>query len=203
VDERYAPPGGEGPSRTGKDAAVTHRFEYFTQPQGAKLPATGCLVVVVPCAVAALFGLLDLASLAFPAAAVTAVGLWWGSRNYRARPQATLTIQGEPPRPRLEVLDKDFRELLNVPLNDLLEVELDTKTIQRVQMNRSIGVLPQLGMLNNKVGSASDISRIVLLTTRQEVPLTEQRISVSYATESFGDIRRFLRKHGWLPEAER
>jgi hypothetical protein len=103
----------------------------------------------------------------------------------------------------LRVTDRSDRDLIYTALSDLLEVELDTKTIQRVQENMSLDVLPQLRLAQGKVGAATDVSRIVLLTPTQAVPLTAERVSISYTTESFGEMRRFLRKHGWLPEAER
>jgi len=173
-------------------------FEYFTQPSGARMNSVGCLVVMAPAAVGALFGLL-LPSFAVPAAVLTGVAMWWRSRRLVARPRATLCIEES----RLLVLDQDSREILRVRLKDLLEVELDTKTIQRVEGNLSGGALPQFRALHSKVGSASDVSRIVLVTSKRDVPLSEERMSISYTTESFGKLRRFLRNHGWLPEAER
>ena len=198
MDERYAPPAADEPSLAVQGTASDRVFEYFTQPSGARMNSIGCAVVIVPVGVAALFGLL-LPSLALPAAALTAAAMWWRSRRQVARPQATLWIEES----RLRVLDRDSREILNVRLKHLLEVELDTKTIQRVQDNLDSGVLPHFRMLHGKVGSATDISRIVLVTSKQDVPLTEERMSISYTTESFGKMRRFLRNHGWLPENER
>jgi len=86
---------------------------------------------------------------------------------------------------------------------DLLEVELDTKTIQRGQNNLNSGVLPYFRLLHGQVGSATDISRILLVTSTHDMPPTEERLSISYTSESFGQMRRFLRNHGWLPEDER
>jgi len=58
-------------------------------------------------------------------------------------------------------------------------------------------------LLYGQVGSESDVSRILLVTCDQDIPLTDEYLSSSYTTESFGKMRRFLRSHGWLPEAER
>jgi hypothetical protein len=173
-------------------------YEYFAQPTGA-LPVIGCLPVLSSGAVAALLGIANLAAYALPAAGLTFAGLWWHNRQQRKRPQATLSIEDS----RLRVEGHDGRERLYVPLTELLDVELDTKTIQRVQDNLSGDVLPHFRMLHGQVGSATDVSRIVLVTASLELPLTEERMSSSYTGESFGQMRRFLRNHGWLPEDER
>jgi hypothetical protein len=198
VDQRYAPPSADEPALAARGMASDRVFEYFTQPSGARMNAIGCFVVLVPAGVALLFGLV-LPSYAVPAAALTAIAMWWRSRRQVSRPQATLCIEES----RLRVLDRDSREILNIPLKALLEVELDTKTVQRVQDNLSGGGLPHFRLLHGKVGSATDISRIVLVTSKQDLPLSEERVSISYTTESFGKMRRFLRTHGWLPKGER
>ena len=177
---------------------MNHEFEYFALPQGSRAPL-GCMVLVAPAAVAVLLGALDLTSYALPAAAAIAGGLLWRNRSQRARPHATLRVESA----NLQVLDKRLHEAASFPLQDLLDVELDTKTIQRVQDNQSAGVLPHFRLLHGQVGSASDVSRIVLVTPSGEIPLTDVRLSSSYTTESFGHLRKFLRNHGWLPESER
>ncbi|MET0791243.1 MAG: hypothetical protein ABW061_06945 [Polyangiaceae bacterium] len=200
MDERYAAPqAADGPERTSKGSRSGRVFEYFVQPTGARLPALGCTAALVSAAVAALLGLLNLADYALPAAALTFAALWWRNRRLVARPQATLSIEGA----RLLVANRYSREILDVPLSDLLDVELDTKTIQRVQDNLSADVLPHFRLLHGQVGSATDVSRIVLVTSKLELPLTEEHVSSSYTTESFGHLRRFLRNHGWLPKDER
>jgi len=198
MDDRYAPPAAEGLTGAGKASTRAGVYEYFAQPTGTRA-VIGCLPLLVSCAVAALFGILDLTAYALPAAGLTLGALWWRGRRQLALPQATLSIAGS----RLRIVDRDARELLFMPLDELLEVELDTKTIQRVEDNASAGVLPHFRLLHGQVGSATDVSRIVLVTTKLELPLSEERMSSSYTNESFGQMRRFLRSHGWLPEGER
>ncbi len=199
MDERYAAPGADGSARTGKGSKSARVFEYFVQPVGARAPAVGCLAIVVSAAVAALFGIFELTAYALPAGALTFAGLWWNNRRQAARPHARLSIEGS----YLRLVEGEARERLYVPLDDLLDVELDTKTIQRVQDNVRADVLPAFRLFHGQVGSASDVSRIVLITTKLELPLTEERVSSSYTIEAFGKMRRFLRDNGWLPEGER
>lgn len=200
MDERYAPPGVNGSARAAEPAS-RHApvFEYFAGASGPRSSALAYYVLIAPILVAALFGVVGLPDYALPAAALTAIAMWWRKRQQKTRPQATLSVARE----RLTVLDGRGREALNVPLEGLLEVELDTRTIQRVQESTSSGSMPELRFLQSKVGNPSDISRIVLITEAGELPLTEEQISHSYCIESFGQIRRFLRNHGWLPEDER
>ncbi len=93
-------------------------------------------------------------------------------------------------------------ELLNVPLDALLEVSLDTKTIQRVQENVSSGI-PDLRFVDSRVGPEIDTSRIELVLGKHSIFLTDEYLSSTDATDWFGKIRRFLRKNGWVPRDER
>lgn len=199
MDERYSPPGADvGPQRAENATKPSAVFDYFVEPGGTRSSAIGIYVLISPLLVAMLFGLVGLSEYALPAGALTAAGMWWHRRRAKTLPRAKLFIEGS----RLRVVDRSSRELVNVLLSDLSEVELDTKTIQRVQESMSAGV-PELRFLNSKVGSATDVARIVLITRELDVPLTAEQHSHSYAIEAFGQIRRFLRQHGWLPQGER
>jgi len=198
MDERYAPPVADEPARAASVLADARVFEYFVQPSGSRR-AVGCLAVIVPGGVAALLGIVGLHRYALPAALLIGAWLWWRKRHELLRPQATLAIEG----PLLRVLDYRLRELAHLPLKALLDVELDTKTIRRVEDNRNGAVLPQLSLFYAQVGSESDVSRIVLVTRDQEIPLTDEYLSSSYTTEAFGKMRQFLRSQGWLPKSER
>jgi len=142
MDERYAPPAEDHPPRTGSGAADARVFEYFVQPSGS-LRSVGCLAVIVPVGAAALLGIMGLHRYAVPSALLIGAWLWWRNRHELSRPQATLSIEG----PLLRVLDYRLRVLAHLPLKALLDVELDTKTIRRVEDNRNAAVLPQLRAL--------------------------------------------------------
>ena len=91
--------------------------------------------------------------------------------------------------------------LLRVPLSDLLDVRLDTEemTGPSVTFSMTPGYGHQLA-----APPLTDESRVILLLRNNEpFPLTDRYGSVLLATEWAGDIRRFLRSHGWLPFDER
>jgi hypothetical protein len=89
-----------------------------------------------------------------------------------------------------------------VPLRDLVNVSLDTRTIQPVQDGAS--AIPAMRFLDAQVGPEVDKARIVLVR-RELAPifLGEAYGAHMDASEWLGKIRVFLRKHGWVPEDER
>jgi hypothetical protein len=90
-----------------------------------------------------------------------------------------------------------------VRLADLLDVELDTKS-ERL-MHEGGSAIPAIAFAESRAGDTIERARIVLVrgTSPVPLPLSEERGSHSEATEQLGKIRVFLRKHGWLPAAER
>jgi hypothetical protein len=88
-----------------------------------------------------------------------------------------------------------------VPLADLLSVDLETKTIQRVEEGGSM--IPAMRFADPRVGLEVDTCRVVLETATKTIPLGNLFVAHMDATESLGKLRVFLRKHGWLPESER
>jgi hypothetical protein len=87
-------------------------------------------------------------------------------------------------------------------LDDLANVTLDIKTIERVTEGDS--AIPAMRFIDAKVGPKVDTARIVLVSAGgRQVHLTEDYLAHMSATEWLGKIRVFLRKHGWLPEDER
>lgn len=196
MDERYAAPLAEGDT---DKAAAGSVFEYFVEPGNTRSSVIGVYAVLTPMFVGVLVAVIGLPNFAVPAVLLTAFGMWWYRRRQRKLPRARLVIHDS----RLRVVDRSSRVLFHVPLSELLEVELDTKTIQRVQENTRADVLPAMRLAHATVGPATDIARIVLVTSTREFPLTEDQHSHSYAMEAFGEVRRFLRKHGWVPADER
>jgi hypothetical protein len=121
----------------------------------------------------------------------------WRRKRARAKPHALLRVEGQ----RLHLSGPAFVEPLTVPLDDLLDVYLDTKTIQRLR--ESPGPMPELRFINATVGGEQDVARIGLELTSETLFLTKERLSHLDANEWFSKIRRFLRQHGWTPEDER
>jgi hypothetical protein len=104
---------------------------------------------------------------------------------------------------KLEVAGKGSNNMYHsIAFSELLDIELDTKTIQRVHEGSS--PIPAVRFADARVGLDVDQSRLVLvLKGGQRVPLSEHRVAHMDAVESFGKIRSFLRKNGWVPLAER
>ena len=118
---------------------------------------------------------------------------WWktsknvGGAHFRVEGRDLfLTLRG----------DKPWR----VPLREIVDVELDIKTIQRVQDGSAL--VPSTMAIDSKVGDETDTGRIVLVTSKRRVPLTEDYVAHMDAVEWMGKVRVFLRKHGWVPDAE-
>jgi len=88
-----------------------------------------------------------------------------------------------------------------VVLDDLLDVELDTETIRRVQESGS--AIPAVRFAEATAGPEVDQSRVVLVTRERSVPLGATRTAHMHASEALGKIRVFLRKRGWIPLDER
>lgn len=105
----------------------------------------------------------------------------------------------------LLVRDRGARAVkARIALRDL-DVTLDTKTIRRVEEGRS--AIPGVRYLDTRVGPEIDVSRIVLVERaddgERELALSEPYLAHLHATEGFGKIRVFLRRHGWVPTDER
>jgi hypothetical protein len=87
-------------------------------------------------------------------------------------------------------------------LDDLADVALDIKTIQRVMEGGS--AIPAVRFIDATVGPKVDTARIVLVSqSGVEVRLTDEYLPHFAAAEWMGKIRVFLRKSGWVPEDER
>ncbi|HHH11509.1 MAG TPA: hypothetical protein ENK23_05480 [Sorangium sp.] len=135
---------------------------------------------------------------ALPLAIGIAAGWWQWRRTRRQRPHMTFTIQNG----RLLVVDRHEHVVFECALEELDDVMLDTKTIQRVKEDMSSGI-PMTQFVSSSVGPSIDTSRIELVSDKKVVRLTEHYTSNIDATEWFSKIRRFLRRHGWIPLLER
>jgi hypothetical protein len=149
-------------------------------------------IVTLPAAVAALLSVMVNGT----AGAVGLVaGIGFGIvTSRRKKHRATLTVEDGT----LTIARRGRTE--RIALDDLLNVELDIKTIQRVQEG---GAIPHTRFINSTVGPEVDTGRIVIVSSSSRVALSDDYLAHIDATEWFGKIRVFLRKHGWVPLDER
>lgn len=182
----------------GAEAANGTTLQYFPEHRGHDSTAQAGAMFVVPVLVAIAVAMLGARELAVPALVATGIALYVARRRERARPAATIEVVDRA----LRVHGRDRSVKLQVPLDDLVDVALDTKTIERVQ--EAPGPIAELRFVNSTVGGAIDVARIELLTRDgASVRLTEEYLSHTDSLEWRGKMRRFLRKHGWQPESER
>jgi hypothetical protein len=199
----FAPPADDGTGRrrqaVGEPVDSNPRvLEYFPEEQRHHSSAIAWYVFISPLLVAIFIALIE-PDWSIPGALVATVVLWYHLRRQRKRPGATFKVEDS----HLVVLDAAGHDLVRVTLDDLEEVALDTKTIQRVQENVSAGGIPELRFVESQVGPGIDNSRIELVTANDVIPLTDYYTSSIDATDWFSKIRRFLRKNGWTPLDER
>ncbi|NOU30119.1 MAG: hypothetical protein HOO96_19630 [Polyangiaceae bacterium] len=128
--------------------------------------------------------------------ASAALGVWWWRRP--ASSGFLLTVENGA---LVVARFRGARPIVTVPLDELRNVSLDIKTIQRVEEGGS--AIPAMRVLDSRVGVEVDTSRIVLQGEGPAVPLGDLYIAHMDATEWLGKIRVFLRKNGWVPADER
>jgi hypothetical protein len=172
----------------------------FTSFDRAEKQATGGFAVLqlvgVPFGLAAVaFAVTESSLAALGAMGLSGSGLylWWRRRG--EGDQFTLAVADGVLHIRSRAIDR------RITLADLLDVELETKTIQRVEEGGSM--IPAVRLLDARVGVEVDTARVVLRTEGATVVLGDKYIAHMDATEGLGKIRVFLRRHGWLPERER
>jgi hypothetical protein len=86
-------------------------------------------------------------------------------------------------------------------ISDLMNVELDIKTIERIQDGSS--AIPAVRFINSTVAPPVDTARIVLVfRDGTRIRLSDEYLAHMDASEWLGKIRVFLRKHGWVPRDE-
>jgi hypothetical protein len=165
------------------------RVPGLAQIQVFGLPAIVAVVLSVTVSpTAGLIGLL----------ASAAVGVWW----LRRKPAAGLVLRVE--RGVLSLHPGPTKPALaSVRLEDLVDVVLETKTIQPVTDGGS--AIPAMRFIDSRVAPEVDTARIALVERGASEPirLGDAYLAHMEATEWFGKVRVFLRKHGWLPEGER
>ncbi|MEZ4439670.1 MAG: hypothetical protein R3B72_11310 [Polyangiaceae bacterium] len=167
-------------------------LEYRPEGQRAGSTVEAVLPISSTLVVAALLGAVA-PDYALPGAALVGLGWWWHRRQSKKLPHCTLRVRDG----RLAVIDRLGRVLVDEALDDVLEVELDTKTVEKVTENPSGPA--ELRFINATVSPAVDTSRIQLVLADREYRLTDHYTSNIDATDWNRQIRRFLRRHGWTP----
>jgi hypothetical protein len=188
-----------GPQKDEGDApSPEHVLQYFPEAEPQRNSVAAIYGLLAPLFAFALVGVLSGSEWIGSAAGAAVVAVYlWRRRHQRRSPRATFTVDGSV----LKLSGPAFRPSLTLELSQLLDVYLDTKTISRVQ--ESAGPIPDLRFINATVGGEQDTARIALELEHDTLFLTEERSSHLDANEWFGKIRRFLRKHGWVPDDER
>jgi hypothetical protein len=183
--------------RAEPDDGTSTILQYFPEERSIDSSAVGVYFIALPALVGIVIAAIGLPELAIPGVFAAAAVLWYRSRR-AVSPHAVLEIEAS----RLRVTRGESELLLDVPLEELLDVSLDSKTIQRVQENAG-HAMPELRFVDPVVGPPIEESRIVFETLDGSVLLNENFTSNIDATDWFGKIRRYLRKNGWVPEDER
>jgi hypothetical protein len=166
-------------SRRGSSAVAM--FQLFSVP-----PVVGVALTMLLTPTAGLVGLV--------AAGIGSI--WWWRRAPHAGGVVLRVEDAE-----LRILSGNRKQEKERISLDEVDVELDTKTIQRVQEGGS--AIPAMRFIDATVGPELDTARIVVVGRGKRIPLTEAYVAHMDATEWFGKIRVFLRKSGWTPRDER
>ena len=135
-------------------------------------------------------------------AAVFTVSMAWAVVRWRRAPdiaEVVLHVENGV----LDVRRHPSQMLLCAPIGEIANVELDTKTIRRVQEGSSLTAAARF--IDSKVGPEIDVARIVFDVdgVAEPVRLGEAYVAHMDCIEWLGKIRSFLRSHGWVPEDER
>ena len=118
-------------------------------------------------------------------------------RRAAQKPRAKFNFDGRT----LHLSGPAFAKARSIDLEHILDVYLDTKTIQRLR--EAPYPIPMLRVMNQTVGGEQDVARIAIELADETLFLTDNRVSHVDANEWFSRIRRFLRQHGWVPIDER
>jgi len=180
-----------------KSAPATLLYPAVVEPARTRMARVGASVwlfamVVTP--VLAFAGHVQLAGVAMVAV------LGWTILRTRRGPKAGLLFGVNE---GVLTLTDGGRPLLTVPLAELEDVGLDSKSIRKVELGQD--AVPAMRFINTRVGPEIDVARIALSIAGKDEPflLTNAFLPHMDAVEWAGKIRSFLRKHRWLPEDER
>lgn len=178
-------------------APPPREHEYAPIHRQAMVSAGPAMIVTLPIMVGAI-----VAGVGFPIAGVIAAvgagfGLWWFHKRSKTRGRVRLSVH----KGSLLVMWADRAEGDEIRLRDLLDVALDTKTIERIQDGSAL--IPALQAINATVGPPADTARIALYTADRAVYLTDEFLAYTETSDAIAKMRVFLRKNGWVPADER
>ncbi len=171
-----APRWPDGAERPGDDD-VASELSYFPEDERHTSSGTAIWWLFLPMlSGAALAGLSGSGAIGLLGVALALGGIYCKRRQSRVVPRAKLRVEADV----LHLSGRAFSPPIVISLSQLLDVSLDTRTIWRAQR-----------------------VRIALELENETLFLNEKRVSHTDANESFSKIRRFLRRHGWVPNDER
>lgn len=182
----------------------TNEFLYEpTTSERRGTPVAILQLVTVPAVVGVTLTMLVNETVGLIGLVTSGVGVvWWYKRGPMRGDARLLRIEDGRDDKMLLITRPNGKPLDAVRLRDVMNVELDTKTVEMVQEGAS--PIVAVRMIESKVGPAVDKSRLVIaLANKKQIRLGDEFQAYMDATEWTGKIRVFLRKHGWVPNDER
>lgn len=162
--------------------------------------SSGFRLVAIPTVVAVVVGVLLPVEVAVGAFLASVGGVVWWSRK---RPKNVIVLRVSAGELRVLPMGSD-RESFRVRLAELDDIELETKSVERVMDVGSNAVNIGTGNLAPNIGPPTETKRIVLDPSEGDThALTADFFGHTETMEWFAKIRVFLRSMGWTPLAER
>lgn len=180
------------------DEPSANVLSYFPERQRLGSPSATWSAIVVPGLVTVVVSAAAGLGWGALSGALVVAYLWRQHRRTKVPAQATFRVDDG----RLSITNAGGWDLVDGSLDELRDVVLDTKIVQKFQEDTLAG-FPDVRAVHTRMASPIDNSRIELVTASTVVPLTDHYTSNIDATEWLVKIRRFLRHHGWRPHDER
>ncbi len=173
-------------------------LRYFPERQRLGTPSAMWFTLLIPAIATLVIGFM--AGIGWGAVGGLGVVayLWVEHRRTKPQAQATFRVDGG----RIVVTNAAGWNVLDASFEELEDVVLDTKTVQKFREDTSGGFFDARA-IHVRMEAPIDNSRIELVTAREAIPLTEHHTSSIDATDWLVKFRRFLRDHGWRPHDER
>ncbi len=125
--------------------------------------------------------------------------VWWS----RQRPKNVIVLRVSGGELRVLPMGSN-RETYRIRLDELDDVVLETKAVERVMDVGANAVNIGMGPLAPNIASSTETKRIALESSRGDShSLTKEFFGHAETTEWFAKVRRFLRSVGWTPLSER
>lgn len=178
-----------GPYRTTADTGeepAPRELAYYPEPLEPGSYVAGRVILLCSLLGGGL-AVIGIPQLSLPGMLILGAYLYVRWRRARSRPHAIFRVEHGVLR-----LTGPFVADVELALEKLVDVRLDTKTIQRV-----------VELSARAVGDETETARVELVRRNDSIFLTRDYLSYIDSSEWAGRIRRFLRKHGWCPADER